>query len=298
MIEIPQTERPRRGRKRSTPIPDLLRLEWCDASRSIDTARVFDKAEWACSACGYRWTCMLVSRLYEGTGCPSCALVKLRRDLPAEAFARWDEKFPLGKHLSYTKGRFNWRCPRGHRRRATIKGFLADPDACGFCGQSRASRARSPRPVPEHVRLEWAEAKLALDDAPSKKKFRFKHIVSDPRYPGQVPCRKSWWTSIDKRLHGFGCPRCARNNIPCRRSRVLEVVPVELAETPGWVRPPGHPYKAKPGLIAAAIELRQRGDLSPRAVARSLGITLPTYEKYESMGLFGEKPSKDGGGEL
>ena len=296
MIEIPQTERPRRGRKRSTPIPDLLRLEWCDASRDIDTARVRDKAEWVCSACGYRWSCTLTSRL-SGTGCVNCKRLALRRDLPAEAFARWDEEFPLGKHLPYRK-RFNWRCLRGHQRRATISSFLNDTSACGFCGRSRASRARSPRPVPKHVRLEWAEAKLAFDDAPTKKKYRFKHIVPDPRYPGQIPCGKPWWTTIDKRLHGFGCPRCARNNIPCRWGRVLEVVRVELAETPGWVRPPGHPYKATPGLISAAIELRQRGDLSPRAIARSLGITLPTYEKYESMGLFGEKSPKDGGGEL
>lgn len=269
------------GPRRIQPIPDLLRQEWAEVE-SIDEALTAGKYHWLCSVCARHWRTTLIGRLC-GSGCPHCSHASQRSDIPDCIVPLWREPFPLTKHLIFSKI-YNWVCVRGHKRRASISSLIRNPAACRFCGQSRASRARSPRAIPDHVRTEWAETKISFDNAPTKKKFQFRHVVSDPRYPGQVPCERVWRTTIDKRLHGFGCFWCAKDNLPGVRVKKLTV-----KRTSGT-------YKATPELIAVAINLRSQ-KLPDHQVAASIGISVGTYKKYAKRGLFRvKKDTKKYGG--
>jgi len=203
------------GARRIQPIPDLLRKEWAGA-QDIDQAKSRDKATWFCSVCGHRWVTRLSQRLY-GCGCPRCARAALRLDIPAEIIPRWREPMPLTKFLPFHRP-YRWRCEKGHLRRASIAGVIRNPTGCPFCGLRRASHARSPRTLAPHMVVEWAEPRLKLEDVPTKIKYRWRHVSSDPRYPGQIPCGKKWKTSLDKRLHGFGCPHCKHRNVQAARN--------------------------------------------------------------------------------
>lgn len=202
------------GPRRIQPIPDLLRKEWA-GTQSIDEAKSSDPAPWLCSVCGHRWTRCLSHRL-SGHGCQRCARAASRLDIPAEIIPRWREPMPLTKFLLFSKP-YRWRCDKGHPRKATIWSVIRNPTGCPFCGLSRASHARSPRTLAEHMVIEWAEPRLKLEDAATKTKYRWRHVSSDPRYPGQIPCGKKWKTTLDKRLHGFGCPHCKNKNAWTKR---------------------------------------------------------------------------------
>jgi hypothetical protein len=225
----------------------------------------------------------MVDRL-RGSGCPRCKIVGMRTEITEEARSRWAEPFPLTKDLSF-KRKFRWRCAKGHITRRTVPVALRDPSGCRFCACVKSNRVDGARAVPPHVLQEWVETKRPFDGAPTKKKYWFKHVCVDPRYPRQIPCGRRWRTSIDKRLHGYGCPYCKSSNLRKQQAAVAPEEPKTAQPASKSPKIPGA-TKATPELVVCAVQLRAAGALSARQIAKRVGLSLPTYKKYETMGLF------------
>ncbi|TXH50588.1 MAG: hypothetical protein E6Q97_20150 [Desulfurellales bacterium] len=198
---------------RRLPIPDNVRLDW-DEPTPIDEAKTtHGKRRWVCRAgtgggnapCGKVWFARLVNRLSMGSGCIHCKRAKQRTPIPESVRATWADDRE-SESVAYRDTSAKWRCPSCAKVFKSaictqIRSAYVGCTVCKFKGVRPQLRKRQPT---EAMLLEWGE------EFPIEQAF-FRRTAYRWFCRARVaPCGKSWFTQIDNRFKGDGCPHCAR----------------------------------------------------------------------------------------
>ena len=251
------------------PLPQNLVLDWDDPDLGILQVerRSNSKHWWCCRSsrkpCGHRWQATLRMRLYLKTGCPRCSHTGRRHPISDSLRSHWAEDFPIDEALPNT--RYRWRCACGWESGATL--WVRAKHGCPKCVLAAATARRRRLPIPECVRLDWAED-FPIDTAPrNRQRFRFVHRASQR---GEVPCGHAWTTYLFSRLQPSkptGCPRCG----------------ADLARTYHLTRP--DPKREK---LGEAAQMVLQGMLLSK-VSRALNIPVHTLYQWRAAGLLPNK---------